>query len=439
MNFECIPGAGRMAARHPLHAVTLKKIGRAAALKKTVAAFGLLPAFALAEAAPTPTLEELDARLRALETAAPPHDHEAATTPAAAGNAFNPATSVILNGTFAHHSLHPDDYARAGFPVVGEGGPLPQGLALGESEISLAANVDDKFYGQLTLALGSEDGDTSLGLEEAFLDSTALPGGLVLRLGRFFSNIGYLNTHHAHTDSFSDRPLAYQALLGNQYGDDGVQLRWVAPTDLFLEISAEVLRGEQFLGSDAPRDGTGTKTLALHAGGDVGSESSWLAGASLLRADALNGEDGFSGRATLYIVDATWKWAPQGNFKDGGITLRSELLLDDRDGDFHDVNGLLPDQTWSGRRRGAYVEGIYRLSRRWDSGYRYDRLWADADGPYASDFDPERHSVMLTWRNSEFSFVRLQLSHETPTADTHDDMLALQYQASFGAHGAHKF
>src|SRR5262245_53266253 len=29
---------------------------------------------------------------------------------ASGGNAFNPAISVILNGTYAHHSLDPDDY-----------------------------------------------------------------------------------------------------------------------------------------------------------------------------------------------------------------------------------------------------------------------------------------------------------------------------------------
>ena len=68
---------------------------------------------------------------------------------------------------------------------------------------------------------------------------TALPDGFSLRLGRFYSNIGYLNSHHAHTDNFFDRPLPYQAFLGNQYGDDGVQLRWVAPTALFLELGGE--------------------------------------------------------------------------------------------------------------------------------------------------------------------------------------------------------
>ena len=82
---------------------------------------------------------------------------------------------------------------------------------------------------------------------------------------------------------------------------------------------------------------------------------------------------------------------------------------------------------------------MYRFNRTWDIGYRVDKLWADRDGPYASTFDPYRNSVELTWRNSEFSLLRLQFSRDEPTADTTDKALTLQYQVSLGAHGAHKF
>src|SRR6185503_14331760 len=151
---------------------------------------------------------------------------------------------------------------------------------------------------------------------------TSLPNGFALRMGRFFSNIGYLNSHHAHTDKFSDRALAYQALLGNQYGDDGVQLRWVAPFDLFVELGGEVFRGNAFPAGGAGRGGFGSRTLFAHVGGDVGDESSWLAGLSVLDSQVEGGDDGFTGRNRLYVADATWQWAPQGNFKDGGVTLR---------------------------------------------------------------------------------------------------------------------
>jgi hypothetical protein len=354
------------------------------------------------------------------------------------GNAFNPAISIILNASASAHSLDPDAYHRSGFPLVGEGRPSARGISLGESEISFAANIDDKFYGQLSLAIGSEGNDTELGVEEAFIDTTALPGGLTVRAGRFFSNIGYLNSHHAHTDKFFDRPLPYQAFLGNQYGDDGVQLRWVAPTSTFVELGGEVFRGDRYAGGEG-RNGVGAGTLFAHFGGDIGSESSWLAGVSALRARSEGGEDGFSGEHRLYIADATWKWAPEGNFKDGGITLRGEYFREHRDGDYANAEDPSLDQPWKGSRSGAYVEGVWRINRRWETGARYDWLDAASTGPYAADFDPRRGSIALSWLNSEFSLFRLQYSHDQPNAADDDNSLTLQYQVSMGAHGAHKF
>jgi hypothetical protein len=380
-----------------------------------------------------------DARVEVAVQEAPAQEDAGAAAAASNPNAFNPAISVILNGRYASQSLDPANYVRAGFPLAGEAGPGPRGFSLGESEFALSANIDDKFYGQVTLAVESEEGEDEIGVEEAYLDTTALPSGFSVRAGRFFSNIGYLNSHHAHTDAFSDRPLAYQAFLGNQYGDDGLQVRWVAPTDVFLELGGEVFRGDRFPSGGAGHAGAGVRTLFAHAGGNVGDENEWLAGISTLRSQTDGGEDGFRGDEDLYVADFTWKWAPGGNTKDGGVTLRSEYFFEDRDGSYFDPVDTAFDQPWSGTRRGMYAESVWRINRTWEAGYRYDRLWADADGPYASTFDPYRHSLMLAWHNSEFSLVRLQLGRDRPNAEDTDNILSLQYQAAFGAHGAHKF
>lgn len=379
-------------------------------------------------------LQATRAEIEELKAAQPAAVAEVEEAPAAQSNpnAFNPAISIVLNGSISSHSVDPDAYYRAGFPLVGEGGPSAKGFSLGESEISFATNIDEKFFGQLTLAIGSSGGQDKLGVEEAFVETTTLPNGLTLRAGRFFSNIGYMNSHHAHTDKFFDRPLAYQAFFGNQYGDDGVQLRWVAPTDLFLEVGTEIFKG-------SADNGTGTHTVFAHAGGDVGDENSWLAGISMLKSNTVDAEDGFTGDNTIYLADMTWKWAPQGNFKDGGITLRGEYFLDDRDGQYVDPINPLFNQAWNGQRSGAYLEAVYRINRKWETGYRYDKLWADDSGPYASNFDPTRHSLMLTWLNSEFSLIRLQYSHDQANPFDTDNAFTLQYQMNLGAHGAHKF
>ena len=391
------------------------------------------------------THAELD-QIKATQAAAPAPEAVAAEPNAApvSASAFNPAMSVILNGAYAHNSLDPNKYYRAGFTLAGGAGPAPQGLSIAESEIAIAANIDEKFYGQLTLTASNDKGQDHIGVEEAFIDTTALPDGFNLRAGRFYSNIGYLNSHHTHTDKFYDRPLAYQAFLGNQYNDDGVQLRWVAPTSLFLEFGGEAFAGNHFPSGGGGHQGVGVYTLFAHAGGDIGTDTSWLAGVSMLKSKTVLAEDGFSGNNTLYVADGTLKWAPQGNSKDGGVTVRGEYFVDHRNGQYTAPAVLAPgqsafDQPWNGQRRGAYIEGVYRINRSWEAGYRYDRLWADRTGPYASAFDPSRNSLMLTWLNSEFSLVRLQFSRDQPNPFNTDNVFTLQYQVSLGAHGAHKF
>ncbi|MFI4970346.1 MAG: hypothetical protein ACHP7D_09070 [Lysobacterales bacterium] len=360
------------------------------------------------------------------------------------GNAFNPAMSVILNGAYAHGSLDPKKYYRAGFAAGGSSGPPAQGLSIAESEIALSANIDEKFYGQLILTAQNDKGQDHIGVENAFIETTGLPNGFGVRAGRFFSDIGYLNSHHAHTDNFYDRPLAYQAFLGSQYGDDGVQVHWLAPTPIFLEFGAEAFAGNNFPSGGAAHSGVGVYTGFVHAGGDIGDDTSWLAGLSTLHSKARGAEDGFSGDNKLYLADGTLKWAPNGNLKDGGVTLRSEYFVDDRNGLYAappelQLGQSAFDQVWNGQRRGGYLEAVYRINRTWEAGYRYDKLWADRTGPYASAFDPSRNSVELSWLNSEFSLLRLQYSRDVPNPFDVDNILTLQYQVALGAHGAHAF
>jgi hypothetical protein len=380
----------------------------------------------------------------AAETAQAEAPAPAADAGGANGNAFNPAMSIILNGAYAHNSIDPDTYYRSGFPLGGDAGPAPQGLSIAESEVSLYADIDEKFFGQLTLTASNDHGQDHIGVENAYIETTSLPNGLGVRAGRFFSDIGYLNSHHAHTDNFYDRPLVYQAFLGGQYGDDGVQLHWLAPTDIYLQFGVEAFAGNNFPSGGGGHGGLGVLTGFVKAGGDFNDNTSWLAGLSMLKSTTVGAEDGFSGDNKLYIADGTIKWAPNGNLKDGGVTVRGEYLVDDRNGDYTAPPELQPgqsplDQAWNGTRRGGYVEAVYRINRSWEIGYRFDKLWADRTGPVASTFDPSRNSVEVSWLNSEFALIRLQLSHDLPNPFGSDNVLTLQYQVALGAHGAHAF
>jgi len=365
-------------------------------------------------------------------------------------NAFNPALGVIFQGQVWAYDNDPDDYMIPGFPLGGEAGPLPEGLALGETEINISANVDDKFTAWLTAPIAIEDGEAGIEIEEAWIETMALPAGLTLRMGRHFANIGYLNEKHAHTWDFADQPLPYQAFLGGQYLDDGVGLRWLAPTDLYLEFSGEVNRGANYPAGGAGRSGFGSYALHARSGGDIGFSHSWMAGFSYLQADADDRASGsedepliFNGESDLMMAEFVWKWAPNGNIRQRNFKFVAEYLWRNEDGLYSLPDGRL--QPYDTDQQGWYLQAVYQPFPRWRMGLRWDQLSSDNPGeafdgtplmPLADD--PRRYSIMADWSNSEFSRLRLQYTLDQAGLED-DKQWGLQYIFSIGAHGAHAF
>jgi hypothetical protein len=391
------------------------------------------------------------ARQTATEAASTPEVYRSPQTVSVArDNAFNPAIGVIFQGQAWAYDRDPEDYAIPGFPFGGEAGLAAEGLSLAETEISISANVDDKFTAMLTVPIAIEDGEVHVELEEAWVETLALPAGFSLRMGRFFSDIGYLNDKHFHSWDFADQPLVYQAFLGGQYLDDGLQARWLAPTDFYLELSGELLRGDRYPAGGAARSGVGSTTLGVKTGGDVGFSNSWQFGLSWLSVEAADRESGdedspllFSGDSDLYIADFVWKWAPNGNWRQRNFKFQAEYLWRNEDGFYDAPDGYAGP--WDENQRGWYAQAIYQPFPRWRFGARIDRLSADlppADwigtALYPAANNPSRYSLMVDWSNSEFSRLRFQYNYDKATPED-DNQFGLQYIFSIGAHGAHSF
>ncbi|MGC2165336.1 MAG: hypothetical protein WA632_04920 [Gallionella sp.] len=373
-------------------------------------------------------------------------------------SAFNPAFSLILSGAYGNLQRNP------ALPVTGFAmNPVPaheQGFNLGESELGISANIDPQFRGVATLSLDPAGG---LSAENAFVQTISLGDGLNVKFGRYFSGIGYLNDQHAHTWDFVDQPLVYTVLWDNQLSEDGVQLKWLAPTDTFLEVGAEVGKGRGFPGTDRAKNGSGAAAAFAHVGNDIGIEQSWRAGVSLHKTRRVDAEsanvpdlsgnpvtDLFSGDSRTAGLDFVWKYAPNGNFRNKYVKVQAEYFRRKENGDLiYDATGTAAvTDTYTSNQSGWYLQSVYQFMPTWRTGVRYDRLDPGAASVGAANaanvvsnygYTPTRWTWMGDYSPSEFSRIRLQLAHDNSRQGMADNQLFVQYIMSLGAHGAHQY
>ena len=389
------------------------------------------------------------------------------------GSEFNPAFSLILDGRY---SSYDKEYELPGFQTGGEAGLPEKGFGLGHTELTASANIDDKFYGYFNTAFILEDGESDIEVEEVFIETLGLGHGATIKAGQFFSGLGYLNAIHNHAHDFTDVPLVYAGMVGNHLLDKGIQARWLAPTDLFVEFGAEVLSGTGFPGGENADNNKG-RTLFAKVGGDFSVSSSWLAGLSYYRSEFDKREAGghahggatstvdnelSNGDVDLTSLEFVYKWAPNGNTRERNFKLQFEYFLRNENGLAElEESGEQASADYDGRQRGFYIQAVYQWQPRWRVGVRYDHLQANnriinfngdvdanataistdeflEDTSLESDHDPKRISLMFDYSPSEFSRIRLQFNKDD-SGHQSDNQIYLQYIMSLGAHGAHKF
>ena len=116
------------------------------------------------------------------------------------GKVFNPDISVI--GDFL------------GAAGSNEVNPSPV-MEMHESEVAFQAVVDPYARADFFISFGEE----GVNLEEGYLTFPALPGGLLVKVGKMRAAFGKVNTLHNHVLPWTDRPLVTTNLVG---GEDGL-------------------------------------------------------------------------------------------------------------------------------------------------------------------------------------------------------------------------
>lgn len=417
-----------------------------------------------------PAGEPSAAQSASAQPAAPSVASTASPANAARASGFNPEVSLILQGQYKNMKNIAERGITGFVPAAGHDhgngieGISKRGFSVDHTELVLAANIDPYWRGQAILAM--LDGEVEV--EEAWFQSLGIGAGIGLRGGRFRSGIGYLNEQHPHMWDFADAPLMYRAMFGDHasFIQDGVQLKWVAPTPFFLEFGAEAGRGHTFPGTDLNKNGSGAAAMFAHLGSDVGISSSWRAGVSYLTTKAkareahfsdvggLEAQGVFSGNSSTAIADFVWKWAPNGNPKYQNFKFQTEYFQRLEKGDLtcKDENGVgnacaaEPTDRYRTRQSGWYAQGVYQFTPNWRAGLRYEQLdsgtrdfGANNANLVVDSYKPKKATAMVDYSWSEFSRVRLQFAQDKSMFGITDNQVTLQYIMSLGAHGAHKF
>jgi len=377
--------------------------------------------------------------------------------PPASPSAFNPAMSLILQGGYYNSNQNPATRSVTGFLGPGELGLPPRGFDVGETEITLSANVDHLFYGQATLSI--QDGVTDV--EEAFFQTIGLGHGLTITGARYFSGVGYWNSFHKHAWDFEDAALVQQAFLGENFKIDGLRASWIAPLPVYVELGAEGGKPVEFPFPDSDHNSNGfqTGTLFAHVGDDIGVNSSYRFGVWAMRAKNQVTDAPFppldftgvtntltGGNSKLWGLDFVYKWAPNGDPAYTNAKITAEWMHRSLDGTLTSGANTGP---FTSNQSGWYVQGVYQFHPYWRVGLRYDQLdegsyelgpgLAGTPGLAPPDFTPKRWTAMIDWSPSEFSRFRLQYNQDKSQQGITDNQVFLQYIFSLGTHGAHKF
>jgi hypothetical protein len=346
---------------------------------------------------------------------------------------------------------------------VGDHDPQHRGFNARNLEIALDGAVDPYFEGFANIVFKLDNhNETSVEAEEAFLQTTSLPGGLQFRGGQFFAPFGRINPTHPHTWDFVDAPLVHGRLLGpDGLRGVGLQVAWVAPLPWYSQLLLAVQNGEggtAYSFRNPGEAGTfyGRKTIGRSISGfsdllfaprwensfDLTPTQTLLIGASA----AIGANDtGESSRTRIYGADLYYKWKPE-NAAGGWpfVKWQSEVMFRRFDAGRGADNSFPVSEQF--HDWGAYSQVVWGFKERWTAGLRADFLHM-ADSAFTND--PERQSrqrlsAEVTWYPSEFSKLRLQYNHDILKGNhfldgRDDNSVFLQFEFALGAHGAHKY
>ena len=363
---------------------------------------------------------------------------------------FNPSIGLVGETVFSYRSKGSDE----------TGSDRPGGFDVWQRsiELNVAASVDPfaKGYAVINASADAATGEATLGVEEAALQTTSLPGNLELKAGRFFGEFGRLAYIHDHELPFVNRPLVLDEYIGGESQSDGLQLNWLPPIPHYVSVTAGV--GDHF-GADSPNPdnpGTYRQFSGLNFWGrlssywDVTPDWQLEAGISGLwnpreedRGGILSQPNGL-GLVPLTLTekerrlagaDIKLSYVPLQNNQFQSFTWGTEVLYSDNrylaDPDGIPNNGDEFNENVGSVGLYSYV--AYKWSRQWSAGFLFD--WVQSAQNHSDE--TTAYSPFITFALSHWNQLRLQYTHTDHNAVSGlkpDDAIYLQWAWIIGAH-----
>jgi len=359
---------------------------------------------------------------------------------------FNPAIGLVGDTVFSYRSKGSE----------ATGSDRPGGFDVWQRSLELvaSASVDPfaKGWAVVNASADSATGEANLGVEEAALQTTSLPGNLTLTAGRFFGEFGRLAYIHDHELPFVNRPAVLDNYIGGESRSDGAQLNWLVPVDHYMSVTAGL--GDNF-GGDSPNPDHPGNFRAFSGLNFWGRASTYFnltdnwqleAGVSGLwnpktqdRGGALLQPNDVSTltEKERRLAGVDWKisYVPLRENQFNSFTWGTEILFSDNtflfdpdgipaNGDEHrgDVSSL-----------GLYSYVNYKWSRQWSAGFLLDYMQS------VENHNDElfAYSPFVTYALSHWNQLRLQYTHTDHNAISGlkpDDAIYLQWTWIIGAH-----
>ena len=390
-------------------------------------------------------------------------------------NRFNPALGFVIESLFGYTQRRMRFVDGDGDDAGGDVGtklPADFSSALRTIELFAAADVDPftrayliaSGHAEAVDSRGSEEfGKAVFEIEEAAIQTTALPYNVSVRGGRFFADWGYLGRRHAHDLPQIDIPPSLAMFMGNGNRTDGLEFSWLAPTDVYLAVTTgwgynfgfigegplsnirtQVIQGSTFFGSIRTyKDITDDHNVEMGF--------SWLYAPDSRVPEAMEAamlavdEDEPVDRHT-FNLDFHYRWYPLGRGLRQSLSIHGEVLYDCGQG-----RRSMFGKTKSRGAWGGYVYTEYRINKQWRPGFRFDYFQFPSEpalvtnpktGSPGSTVNSSgnrtsavTYSPYVTYYPSEFQRLVLQYNHSSfgNTMDPQNQVL-LQWQVVIGSH-----